>query len=199
MVDGSASGAETPPFQHAIRARCVHPAGAFVRFEEDALEQSIATRFEQQAARYGDRMAVQTAQHGWTYEDLNRAANRMARAILARQGDAAEPVALLFSNAVHAIIAILGVLKAGKFYVPLDASFPQARVAEILKDAGANLLVTDTLHQDRANSLAAEKVGLLVIDAPDAQESEANPTAAASPADLACLLYTSGSTGRPKG
>ena len=86
MTDRPTPGADLPPHQQAIRARCVHPTGAFVRFEEHALEQSIAARFEQQVVRHRDRVAVKTGQHAFTYDELNRAANRVARAILARQG-----------------------------------------------------------------------------------------------------------------
>src|SRR4029079_13628186 len=120
MADHPTPGADLPPHQQAIWARCVHPTGVFVPFEEDAIEQSVAARFEHQAARHRDRVAVKTGQGAFTYDEVNRAANRVARAILARQGHGAEPVGLLFANGMPAITAALGTLKAGKFYVPLD-------------------------------------------------------------------------------
>jgi len=199
MTDRPAGGTDLPSHQQAIRAKCVHPTGGFVEFAEGAREQSIAARFAQQVARHRDQVAVKTGQRAWTYHELNRAANRVARAILARQGHGAEPVGLLLANGMHAITAALGTLKAGKFYVPLDPTFPHARLAAILEDAGARLLVTNTHNRSLASRLTAGRVGLLDMDALDARGSDEDLSASASPADLACLIYTSGSTGRPKG
>src|SRR5436305_668015 len=199
MTDRSALGAALPSQQQAIRARCVRPTAGFVDFDEGATEQSISARFAQQVARHRDRVAVKAEQRAWTYHELNRMANRVASAILATQGHGAEPVALLFANGTHAITAALGTLKAGKFYVPLDAAFPHARLASILEDAGARLLVTNTHTHSLASRLTAGRVGLLDVDMLDAHVSDDDPSTLNSPADLACLIYTSGSTGRPKG
>ena len=199
MTDRCQVAADLPSHQQAIRDRCVHPTGRFVRFEAHAVEHSIQGSFEQQVACHRHRLAIKTGPHAWTYDDLNRAANRVANAILARQGPGPEPVGLLFGNGMRAIAAVLGTLKAGKFYVPLDPTFPHARLAAIVADAGARLLVTDTHNRPYASRLAAETTGLLDVDALDAGVSHENPCEPASPADLACLFYTSGSTGRPKG
>ncbi len=199
MTDRPALGADLPSHQQAIRAKCVHPTGRFVDFEESATEQSIPARFAQQVARHRDRVAVKTGQRAWSYDELNRTANRVARAILARQGHGAEPIGLLFANGMHAIVAALGTLKAGKFYVPLDPTFPHARLAAILEDAGASLLLTNTHDRSLASRLTAGGIGLLDVDTLDARTSEEDLSTLASPADLALLLYTSGSTGRPKG
>jgi amino acid adenylation domain-containing protein len=199
MSERPAPGSDLPSYQQTIRGRCVHPTGAFVRFEEGAMEQSIATRFEQQVVRHRHRVAVKTVRGAWTYDDLNRAANRVARAILGRQAPGAEPVGLLFDTGIDAIAAVLGTLKAGKFYVPLDPTFPPERLTAILEDAGARLLVTNTPNRALAGGLTAGTLGLLVSDTLDADGPDENLSAAASPEDLACLIYTSGSTGRPKG
>src|SRR6266699_4119251 len=199
MTDRPALYADLPSHQQAIRARCVHPTGAFVAFEEGAREQSIPIRFAQQVARHRDGVAVKTGQRACTYHELNGTANRVARAILAEQGHGAEPVGLLFANGMHAITAALGTLKAGKFYVPLDPTFPHARLEAILEDAGARLLVTSTPNQGLARQLAAGRVGLVDVDALDTCVSDEDLSCLSSPADLACLIYTSGSTGRPKG
>jgi amino acid adenylation domain-containing protein len=199
MTDCPALEAELPSQQQTIRAKCVHPTGKFGYFEDGAREQSIPARFAQQVAHHRDRLAVKTGGRGWTYRELNGAANRVARAILARQGHRSEPVGLLFANGMHAISAALGTLKAGKFYVPLDPTFPHARLAAILEDAGARLLVTDTHNLILAGRLTAAKVGLLDVNTLDVGVSDEDLSALPSPTDLACLLYTSGSTGKPKG
>src|SRR6266498_5346514 len=120
--------------QQAIRAKCFHPSGLFVEFQKEAIEQSIPDRFEQMVRRYPERLAVSTENHILTYAELNASANRVARAILAKRGEGEEPIALLLENDVPMIASILGVLKAGKIYVSLDPSYPQARIAAILED-----------------------------------------------------------------
>src|SRR3989337_270563 len=139
------SGSREPcPSQEAIRARCFHPSGVFVEFKKEEIEQSIPDRFEQQVAKYPNRIAVKTRNHTLTYDALNKGANRVARAILAQRGDGNEPIALLLENDASMIAGILGVLKAGKIYVPLDPSLPSARLAYILEDSQAALVLTNT-------------------------------------------------------
>jgi non-ribosomal peptide synthetase component F len=92
-------------------------------------------RFEQQVRRYPDRLAIKTRHHRLTYSAVNRLANRIARAILAQRGEGEEPIALLLEQGAPATATILGVLKAGKMYVPLDPAYPYARTAFILEDS----------------------------------------------------------------
>src|SRR5438552_10397012 len=172
MIDRPGLYVDLPSHQQAIRARCANPAGRFVAFEERAREQSIPARFAQQVARRCGQVAVKTGQRACTYHELNGTANRVARAILAREGGGAEPVGLLFANGMHAITAALGTLKAGKFYVPLDPTFPHARLDAILEDAGARLLVTNTHNHCLASQLTAGRVGLLDVDTLDAPVSD---------------------------
>ncbi|MGH7830377.1 MAG: AMP-binding protein, partial [Candidatus Binatia bacterium] len=133
---------ELPPEQQAIRAKCFHPSGAFVEFTKEEIEQSIPARFEQQVGKYPERIAVQSKNHTLTYEALNRAANRAARAILAICGEEQQPVALLLANDAPMIVAMMGVLKARKFYVQIDPSHPPARIKDILEDSQAALVLT---------------------------------------------------------
>ena len=75
-----------PPEQEAIRAKCFHPTGTFIEFKKEEIEQSIPDRFEEQVRRYPDWLAVKTRSHQLTYDELNKAANRIARVILTRAG-----------------------------------------------------------------------------------------------------------------
>src|SRR5438309_7440657 len=70
-----------PPEQQAIRNKCFHPTGTFVEFPKEELDQSIAERFEKIVAKYRDRIAIKTTDQTLTYDELNRAANRIAYAI----------------------------------------------------------------------------------------------------------------------
>ena len=101
-------------------------AEAVVDFPITDVETSIPERFEQIARRYGDRVAIRTRDRLITYEALNTSANRIARAILEQIGPGSEPIGLLFGNGIDLISALLGVLKAGKFFVAIDPSFPSS-------------------------------------------------------------------------
>ena len=130
--------------QDSIHSRSFHPTGNFVRFEKEEIEQSIPTRFEQQVSKYPHRLAVKTSSHEFTYEELNSAANRVARAILAQRGEGEEPLALLLEYGAFVPVGIIAALKAGKIYVPLDPAYPRARNEYMLADSQANLIVTDS-------------------------------------------------------
>jgi non-ribosomal peptide synthetase component F len=90
------------------------------------VETSIPARFEKIVRMYPERLAVKDGDRSLTYDQLNRAANRIAHAVLAERGASSEPIPLLFEHGIDTLPAILGVLKAGKFYLGLDPSpFPR--------------------------------------------------------------------------
>jgi non-ribosomal peptide synthetase component F len=188
-----------PAEQEAIRVKCFHPSGTFVEFEKEEIEQSISNRFEQQVHSNSNRIAVRTRSHELTYDALNRAGNRMARAILAQRGTGEEPVALLLEQGAPVVASILGVLKAGKFYVPLDPSYPQARTTYMLEDSDAHLIVTNTQNLSLAKELAQNGRQVMNFDELDLSLSTENLELCVSPDNLAYMIYTSGSTGQPKG
>jgi len=169
----------------------------FRRFERSDVEQSISHRFEQQIDSFPDCLAIQTRNEKLTYAELNNAANGIAHAILALCGQREEPVALLLENHTPMIAALLGVLKSGKIYVPLDPSLPCGRIRYILQDSQANLIVTNNRNLSAACELAQNKFQLINIDKLEATSQ--NPGLSILPDSLAWILYTSGSTGQPKG
>ena len=138
MTNSPTISTALPPEQLARRAKCFHPTGPFIEFKKEEIEQSIPERFERIVRMYPDRIAVKAKNQTLTYQELNRSANRIANAILAERGNSAEPLGLLFKGRVAMIAAILGTLKAGKFYVPLDSSYPKKKNAFVMKDSGAS-------------------------------------------------------------
>src|SRR5689334_10591721 len=152
MGDLSETVANFPPEQRAIREKCFHRTGTFIEFRREDLDQSIADRFEQQAARYPYRVAFRSRRHTLTYGELNRRANRLAHAILARPDIAQLPIALLFEHDAPFVVASIGVLKTDKVQVPLESGFPQARLCA--EDA-------DILVQIRGGDVMWQKERLL--------------------------------------
>ena len=120
MSNRSANQLQLPPEQEVIRAKCFHPTGNFVEFPKEEIEQSIPERFEKIVAKYPDRIAVKTRNQQISYAELNYAANWVAQTVLAADGDGHQPIALLLENNASMIAAMMGVLKVGKIYVPMD-------------------------------------------------------------------------------
>src|SRR6185503_10781293 len=102
----------------------LHSPGAFIEFEKAEIEQSISDRFEKQVERSPDSLAIKTRNHRFTYRELNEAANRVAHTLFAKRGRREEPAVLLLEQGAPLIAAILGVLKSGKAYVPIDPAYP---------------------------------------------------------------------------
>src|SRR5262245_32388568 len=175
------SRTDPPVPRQGFISRRVYPTNLFTPIAAQEVEQSVPQRFEAQARRYPDRLAVKTRAHAWTYAELNRHANRLARAILAQRGDGAEPIAVLLDQGAPAIAAIFGVLKAGKFFLPLDPTFPLSRLTIMLEDSQASLLVTDNAQRMLAEELARDRCRLLNIDTLEANLSRENLGGAYSP------------------
>jgi amino acid adenylation domain-containing protein len=184
--------------QYEVKAKCVHPHGTFLELSKDEVECSVITRFKKMARLYPDRIAVQFAKQSVTYDELNRASNRIARTILASQGEGNTPVALLLEQGVEVVSAIIGILKAGKIFVPLDASHPSARLIAILEDLNKPLIVTNTKNLALANEAADSGKVLINVEALSSVPDE-DIDLSVLPDTFAYILYTSGSTGRPKG
>lgn len=199
MTETSRHANALPLEQAAIRAMCFHPSGTFVEFPEEDVERSIPERFEKVVRRYPDRIAVKTRDCEFSYRQLNQAANRIAHAILTQRAVQVEPVAILLPNSAPALAAILGVLKAGRFYVLLDPSFPLTRLKLLMQDSGASLLISDNQNSSLTHELVSTHSSRLNCDELDLNVSAEDPGLYISPNALAFIIYTSGSTGAPKG
>lgn len=171
---------------------------SFIPFEKKEIETSIPARFEKQVARYANCPAIQTNDQMLTYSQLNQAANQLARAIIARCGSVSEPIAILLEPGAQIIVAILAIVKAGKFWSTLDPALPPARMDYILQELDAPLIITDEKNLPLVGNLATQ-VKALNLETLDPTLSGENLALTISPDDLAYVLYTSGSTGYPKG
>jgi amino acid adenylation domain-containing protein len=172
---------------------------SFHPFPREALEQSIADRFETQARQFSDHIAVESYNTSISYDELNRAANRVAHAILLRQARTTKPAVLLFKQGTAMITASMGALKAGTPYASLDFTLPLAKARQMVRHLQASLLLTDNAHFALAQSWIGDPAKIINLDELSASLSERNPALKISPDDLASINYTSGSTGEPKG
>lgn len=163
-----------------------------------SIAETISARFEEQVVANRDRVAISAGDQVLSYGALNEAANCVARGILAKTPDTAS-VAVLIEQGVSIIVAMLGVLKAGKTFVPLDPRQPPGRMLEILDDCEARLVVTNERSLPDARALVRPDRQLLNIDALDPTLPSDDLRLPIGADALACLMYTSGSTGSPKG
>ena len=175
------------------------PINAFVEFHKEAVQGSIADRFQQQARKFPDRLAIKADRDQLTYEQLDRVSNRVARAILAKHDDSTRAIALLFKQGISMIIANVSALKAGKAYVQLDYSLPVSRVRQITQDSDSGLIVTDNDRLSLAHELFRDPSRILNINDLDANYPDSSLGLSISPNEIAYIHYTSGSTGEPKG
>jgi amino acid adenylation domain-containing protein len=171
----------------------------FTPFVREAVEQTITARFEEQAHRFPERVAVAAAGTTVTYAGLNADANRIARAILAHCGTGEEPIAVCLGKDATALAGLLGALKAGKLYVMLDPSYAPQRLAAIVTDTRAPLIITDHRYRTLADGLVTSGCAVLDLDALDPHLQTEDLPSAAGPERPALISYTSGSSGKPKG
>ncbi|MDR6977742.1 amino acid adenylation domain-containing protein/non-ribosomal peptide synthase protein (TIGR01720 family) [Streptomyces sp. 3330] len=172
-----------------------HPAGESRRVPDTTL----AAAFTAQAARTPDAAAVVLDDATTlTYAELDARAEALAARLRARGVGRERCVAVAVPRSAELMVALLGVLKAGAAYLPLDLDYPAERLAYMLADSGATTVVTTA--RDAGRLPTAEDLD--VIDGPagpGADAATAGPVDPARPDDPAYLIYTSGSTGRPKG
>ena len=155
--------------------------------------------FEGQVARQPEAIAITCAGQSLTYAELNARANRLARELVRHGVKPDILVGICLDRSNDLVIAILAVLKAGGAYLPIDLAYPAERLAFILEDAGAPLLLT---HSTLTANLPATSATVLCLDEAlekSAAGDESDLLPSAGPDHLAYVIYTSGTTGNPKG
>jgi len=172
---------------------------SFKPFPRSALEGSISDRFRKQVSEHANRTAVKTNSVEWSYAKLDRLSNCVANTLLNVRGDALEPIAIMIDQSPLAVAAILGAVKAGKIYVPLDLTEATNQVSAKLDDAAAPVILTDAANHDAARTAATPKRTVIEVEQAVAASLTADPGLSLEPERPVYIYYTSGSTGAPKG
>ncbi|KID58857.1 hypothetical protein JF50_03130 [Pseudoalteromonas luteoviolacea] len=166
---------------------------------QPAAQPTLVDLFEAQAATHPERIAVCFGMQSINYRQLNDKANQFANTLLNhpefKQGTE-NLIALCAKPSIELIVAILGILKSGAAYVPLDPNSPAARIQHILEDAKPSMLVLGTEMQHAGAYQHHQVINLQAALATTVQVANINH---ASASNLAYIIYTSGSTGKPKG
>jgi len=168
-------------------------------------DKTIVELFEAQVARTPDEDAIRFADRSLTYRELNDRANQVARHLGACGVGPDQLVALYMEHSIEVVCAILGVLKTGAAYVPVDPASPKERLAFMLRDIAAAragavpVVVTQSHLADGVPENAAQVVTLDADFATIGSHPVADPGRRIAPDSLAYVIYTSGSTGTPKG
>jgi amino acid adenylation domain-containing protein len=155
--------------------------------------------FADRAARMPDAVALVHAGETMTFAELDARANRLAHYLVSRGVRPESRVGICLPRGIDLVVGILGVMKAGGAYIPLDPGYPAERLSYMLADSGARLVLTASNVADRVADSAAEAVRVDEIRAELASCTSDAPVTAVDPSNLAYVVYTSGSTGKPKG
>ncbi|MFF4668238.1 amino acid adenylation domain-containing protein, partial [Streptomyces sp. NPDC001282] len=192
--DGDARATLVPADEHErlIRTWAVNPTEPVTR--------TVYELFEEQAARTPDALAVVSGHERLTYAELDTRANRLAHELRALGVVSESVVGVLLDRGVDLVVGLLGVWKAGGAYLPMDPVFPAERVAHVLADARADVLLTQEAHRGRAGDAYAGHILLTDRDRASIDGRPGHAPERTTDLDrLAYVIYTSGSTGTPKG
>ncbi len=163
------------------------------------LSGTVVDMFERQVTATPQAIAVQNETESWTYETLNKRANQLAHYLLSHGVKADQLIGVAVERSPQMLAALLGILKAGAAYVPLDVTYPPERLKFMIEDAQLRFIVTTEqnaarLPEHNVPTINLDRDGLAIAAA-----SEDNPQQPINGQNLCYVIYTSGSTGKPKG
>lgn len=161
---------------------------------------TVVDLFYESAAENAHRIAVVSGDKSLTYAELDARSNQLAHHLLGLGVRPETPVAICLDRSLEMMVGLLGIMKAGGAYSPIDPEFPVARIEYLLKDTGADILLTTGAHRETLASIHGGKTLALDTDWPEiSQQPTGEPTRRPRPEELIYIIHTSGSTGKPKG
>jgi len=218
VFDGEVQERVIQHFFNCIDALLKDPAQSLSQFKilTDAEEKSLFGSFKQQetqeippiclhqlfenrAQRSPDNIAVYSLDKSYTYDELNKRSNQLARHLINIGVSKDQPVGLSFKKHPDMLVAIFGILKAGGGYVPLDPEYPKDRLQYMIDDSAIQIFITQS---NLVSNLPNHNCKLVVIDSDWEHISKSSSevlNTKLTPNNLAYIIYTSGSTGQAKG
>ncbi len=164
---------------------------------ESDIDTSVHKVFERVAETAPDKIAIISEDGKTTYEELNRLANCVAAKLVSERVDSPGFVGICPDRNVEMVAAILGIMKAGSSYLPIDPSYPDERIDYMIKDSGLKTILVSEKHIDKFSSYNIKTISLDGLNRKGA--SFDNIDCKINPENVAYVIYTSGSTGNPKG
>ncbi|GLC90226.1 non-ribosomal peptide synthetase family protein [Lysinibacillus piscis] len=161
-------------------------------------EQTIPDAFYHAAHQYADRIALSFEDRTLTYRQLNEQSNQIAHMLVKHGLKKGDYVALIMERSIETVISLLGILKAGGVYIPIDPTYPKERCHYLLNDTCAPFILTKEEHLPLLADYA-QPCTTLSFNQVELSLSTADFSSTVQPTDLAYIIYTSGSTGKPKG
>lgn len=197
VLNSFVNHADSPVDQNSIYSKRerIHLTGLNAAKESYTIDETIVERFEKQVADRPDTIAVRFEGRAMTYKELDERANQVARKLRASGVGRDEIVVLLLDKTFDIVIGMLGVLKAGGAYLPLDVNYPQERINYILENSGTKLALTSQNYSELTSK--GNLARIFIEDTTDQETSALEQVN--QPDDLCYVIYTSGTTGNPKG
>ncbi|MGE9312912.1 non-ribosomal peptide synthetase [Niabella sp. CJ426] len=163
------------------------PGGTFVNLFESIVRSNV------------DGVALKFQTDTYTYKSLNESANRLAHYLISQGVKKGDTVGVVLERSAQVVVVLLGVLKCGASYLPIDPEFPEDRISFMLEDSGAPFVVTSTTVSQKLSNLSSRRIHIDQLQAEIGAADPFNPEISIQNDDQAYILYTSGSTGKPKG
>lgn len=162
-------------------------------------EATILEAFEKTVSNHRRKTALVFKGGKTSYRELDEISNQLANRLVRQLGKEGRFVGILMERSPELIVSILGVLKAGYAYIPIDPEYPLERIKHIARDSGLGILLTSSTTQSIRDRLAGAVTSITVTFDSLVSESNKSPKRSTTASDLAYIIYTSGSTGQPKG
>ncbi|QDY84671.1 amino acid adenylation domain-containing protein [Paenibacillus polymyxa] len=167
----------------------------------DHSQSTVIQLWEKRVNQIPDAIALEWREEKLTYRQVNEQANQLARVLRSRNIGRDQVVGIMLPPSCQRVVSVMGVLKAGAAYLPIDPSYPDERIAYFVEDSQAQALITERAVMDNITSDLGSPDRILFIDDRHVidQYDTANIESITEPEDMAYVIYTSGSTGKPKG
>ena len=166
---------------------------------DDVPEDRLNKIFENQVEMHPDRVILYATDGEFTYDELNKKANRIAHSLIKRGVGPEDRIMFILNRDSNVVASIFGILKSGAAFIPVDSEYPSERIEHVLTDSESKFIIVDDVIEKKGIDLSGYEDNLLDVNELLKEKDTANPDPDVHANNMAYLIYTSGSTGLPKG